>query len=463
VLSAAVLFYFLAEKPHQDELFAEGMVANRLVYLWEILLSNLVAFRRVFLDGWLKTFGALSEWQWQYVLVALAITLVAGATVILLFRVAPEDDSRENMRRHLPALILAGLALVGLSFFPYSITGFRYEDSRVFYYAAAGGALITGVVCEYLAGRLARWRRPANILLWGIVMFLISFNGLSQHAGLVRISLMQQRVLVSVVEQAPRLAPRTTLVLLSDVPVFTYLSFVWQSAVNWTYEQTNLRGIVCVVPHSCTIPYASAVVFEYSGDQGARLLDTLPAELQGQSGSEGYAPYKRISYPSFPERPKVAFDVAPDPAHLEPQGWAGKGRTLNDRRVCDAAYSGHCSLQFSNDGGPTTFSQQVDLSGTSGSFVFSLCAQAKPGPKGDLAIASVTIRYVDGATDTFDLSGQLFRTWTRHTMEFKVYRPYSSLLVELHPNTTTALIWLDGLRLTRDGSVIPILNGSFEK
>ena len=52
-------------------------------------------------------------------------------------------------------MILAGLALVGLSFFPYSLTGFRYVYSRVFYYAAAGGALIVGILIGVPGGLLA--------------------------------------------------------------------------------------------------------------------------------------------------------------------------------------------------------------------------------------------------------------------------------------------------------------------
>ncbi len=157
ILALCIINFVQAGRSYQTGLIERGMRSDIFQYLKEIIWSNLLAYRRIFVDGWLKAIGSLKDIQSLYLPYAAAITLVAGGATWWIARATHEQDRQVITSRHFIALVFTGLAIIGLSFFPYSITVARYDNVRVFYYAAAGGALITGIIYFRIIQALPRF------------------------------------------------------------------------------------------------------------------------------------------------------------------------------------------------------------------------------------------------------------------------------------------------------------------
>jgi hypothetical protein len=477
VLSLAVLNFLLVNKPRQTKLFEQGLVADRFQYVKEVILSNLLAYKWVFWDSWQSAaINTLNNFEWRYALFTLAIYAVVGITVYLLIRFVGKRNAPEPYTLHyFGPVLLASLAIIGLSFSPYSITTFRYSHFRVFYYAVAGAALAIGLIFDFAIQRLLpRWRNIVNIVFWGVIISLISFNGLIQHAYYVSISQVQQNILVSIVEQAPSIKKNTVIVLLvNDKTEGTFSSldaYVFNRALSWTYgyDVGRIYTNVCNNINKCApqINFKNSILFRYTEDGKTILLDTLPAEYQQVNLKKGiYTPYQQIDhYAPFPERVKGMFDAKPSLANVTPKHWINTGQTLNDRRACNVSYSGNCSLLFYNDGLSTGFTQQVAVTGDANAhFELSLWAKSDKAVPNTLSMATLTVFYKDGAQDEYSITGQLYKKWTMQNIKFETTKPYDHLLLKLSPDSDSASVWLDNILLLKDGTAIAIENPSFEK
>jgi hypothetical protein len=472
----AVVNYIITPKAYQSYLFAQGLSTS---YIKEVFISNLLAYRRILVDGWLV---ALNEWKnlpGNLLLLAGILTLVVSGIVRLLMHWAGDAESETNARKHFWGLVLVALAIIGLGFFPYSVTKYRYLDFRVFYYSSVGGALITGLVCLQISKRLPYFKGLMNFALFGGVSFLILINGLAQHAQYVAQSVIQQEVLIGIAEQAPSIKPGTVIGLIippTYISTFNLAGFTgwpfkfdahFEKALRWMYKQDNVQGVLCATVDACIgeIPYKNALLFNYIAVNHVDLIEEIPAEYQKTNTTEQYKPYDLIkSYTPFPEPLKRAFDVKPAPARIAPQGWLGENQTLNDRRVCNISHSGNCSLLFYSDGLLTGFTQQVDISGEADEqFELSLWAKSDKAVPDTLPIGTLTIFYKDGAQDEYSITGQLYKKWMSQKIKIKTSKSYNHLLLSLYPRTDAASIWLDEVRLVKDNSEILIDNPSFEK
>jgi hypothetical protein len=155
--------------------------------------------------------------------------------------------------------------------------------------------------------------------------------------------------------------------------------------------------------------------------------------------------------------------MAPDAGRVAPKNWTVEGQTFRDRKVCDAAYSGECSLLMTGGGKPTAFSQEVQVTGAALDRLELLVAgRSDKALPLSIPVATAVVLYQDGTREEFVLSAQLGVNWTSQQLAFEPRKPYTSLLLELHPNIGTRSIWLDDVHLARAGSDIPVSNSSFE-
>ncbi len=484
VLALSIFNFITADKQHQAAAF-DGSRTGISQFIQEVLLSNLIAYRRLFFDGWQTALKWALDFQTPYFYFAIAITLATGLTAWLLSRLAGEQEKQVNIGRYFAVLILAGLAIIGLSFFPYSITTARYDGLRVFYYAAAGAALVTGIIFFKICQAIPRFGKTIEFILWGVTVFLIASNGLNQYAKYAQRGLIQQQILVNIVEQAPYVSPNTTLVLLvSEESAKPFgMQIFFQYALNWIYDNLppsesiicyenrdncvfDIKGIAGSISTGAEIRvlYENVLLFRYATDKGTVLLDQIPPEYQREGVTYNYRPYRRIAaFTPFPRRPQKAFDFLPDPARLSPEAWTGATQSLNDRKVCDVSSSGRCSLLLYGDETTAAFGQTIPVSGSAGEqFKLTLWHKTQDVSIGIIP-ALVTVFYSDGSTGEFISSAQPSSDWTTTDLAFQPAKPYTHLLVTLLSNAPSGLVWLDNLLLTKDNIEVNILNPSFEK
>ncbi|NOH04654.1 MAG: hypothetical protein HND47_23135 [Chloroflexi bacterium] len=465
VMLFSIINFIQGKKGHQEKILADGQAESVFQYLTEVVTSNLLAYKRVFVGGWLDVFEKIRNAQVEYWLFGLGIVLVAVNVYYLLSRLfynTPENVSSIQLSPFLA--IIAGLAVIGLTFFPYSLTSFRYVYSRVFYYAMGGGALVLGVLYAQLVKKIPKWENILTPILGGIVILLIAVNGLAQRSSLVKTSQRQQKILVSIVEQAPYIEENTTIVLLCDKRrPFTRLDYVFRAALSWTYDQEKIRALQCDSLSACDqIPYATSLIFECNADDTVTLLQQLPAKYHNDSIK--YKPQSRINgYTPFPERAQLAFDFAPNPSNLAPQEWVGNSGSLNDRKVCNVSFAGDCSLLFFDDGIPTSFSQSLEVKGKAGeTFKFTIWAKSRSLLNKPIALATITLRNQTGIEENHLVVGQPSKEWSLFWAQFETADFYEDIMITVHPNSDSLSIWLDDIHVYRNKIEIVVENFSFE-
>ncbi len=307
VLALCIVNFIGGEKPYQSGLLEGGLKSDPLQFLGDVALSNLVAYRRIFFDGWIKAALALRDFQYRFLFIALVITLLVGCAAWLLNRSKDEERCEENSARYFTILILGGLVMVGASFFPYSLTIKRYSTFHVFYYGAAGAALIMGLIYAQMIRRIPRYKEATNTVLWGLTIFLAAFLGLEQQNALLVQSRGQQQVLLNIVEQAPALKPNVTIVLLADAGKSPFEgSAVFRNALNWTYQALpkQWQALQCAqTENRCEfvengingniqgnkffVPYENVIFFQYNTKKTA-LLAQFPKEYQQEGVTYNY-------------------------------------------------------------------------------------------------------------------------------------------------------------------------------
>jgi len=365
---------------------------------------------------------------------------------------------------------------------------------RVFYYAAAGAALSTGIFYFLVDRFVTKNKKIVYIALWSVTIFFTIFGSFKQAARVDAQSYDQQRILIQIIEQFPYLKPDTTIVLLTEsigAEPFE-LTTRFTAALRWTnktYNENEVRGLICYENlKNCTfgskgidvlarvyfttplVPrytsYKDAIVFRYSDDKNALLLGQIPLQsLQPGAIADEYQPYERIKdYVPFPARPQHAFDFTPNPNRIHPPGWIAPDQTLDDRQVCNAAHSGKCSLFFYTGRSQASFEQKIETGGMPGDYLeVALWAKAGQAVNEVIPIATITVFYNDGSTSEFKISSQLTRKWALKTISYESKKAYTHLLISLHPNIQSSAIWLDDLYLSKNKQEIAITNPSFEK
>jgi hypothetical protein len=237
-------------------------------------------------------------------------------------------------------------------------------------------------------------------------------------------------------------------------------------AVKWTYNRGNSTAIQCMDWIDCLIEsYANTIIFRLEEDNNVTLVAEIPIKHRQPGVTDGYKPYALIrQYVPLPERLLHLYEAAPDAGRVAPKNWTVEGQTFRDRKVCDAAYSGECSpLLMTGGGKPTAFSQEVQVTGAAlDRFELSIAGKADRLLQRSIPVVTAVVLYQDGTREEFVLSAQLDMNWTLLQLAFEPRKPYTSLLLELHPNIGTRSIWLDDVHLARAGADIPVSNSSFE-
>lgn len=483
-------YYWIAGGEYQSSRFERGLSGSVASFLVDVLLGNLKAIWFSFIVSWGNAIESLLA-AWRYLPYAIAMTLVAAGGIWWHNFVSDDEEDVIFKARNVYVYgFLAGVLIFLMGFFPFSITDIRDETWRVFYYSALGPAFFWGSVI-YLSNRIIGKRWPYfSPLVTTAFVFLISVHALDQHSSFYNASLKQQRIIESVIEEAPYLKPDTVIVLMEDraaVRAFPN-ERVLSAALIWAYSNENITARVCFINSgNCQFekiglryfsanptlnylnkvyPYEKLLIFRETDDGRAELVSNL--DSSGVSVSN-YNPYNRIvAYLPFPEFPKKAFyaGVGPDPKRLSPENWTGVGLTLNDRMVCDIAEDQHCSLHLQGSlSAPSIFSQSIELNGRAGQALkLGFWARAElividsSWPQVELTLVNE-----DGTVSqqSLYLKG-LTADWCAYEMEIDAAKPFRSIVLNLESGNGSWSIWMDALQLSVDDIPLQILNPSFE-
>jgi len=490
------LFFVQNSLVYQKRRFADGF-NDFSFFIVNVFHSNLLAYYRGFWTGWLASFRLLSM-QREFIYISVAVMLVVCSMAWIVnyltgINVLNNNDNKP-VRFFFP--LLFGLIIFGLGFFPYSVTDLRYDKWRVFYYSIIGSALIFGVVYFHLSRLSLRWGKVIFMVLWAPTLFFATLSSLNQKNSFVDESYVEQKVLSTLIEQAPYIKPETEIVMIVDSAqdkpfpnnnVFSY-------AIHWLYQRGNLNGIICYVNSpNCVFTdkalavegtpkksstgneylYKNILFFSYKPNRGLILLQKIPGEFLNDNSDSGYNPYNLISgYIPFPKRPQEAFEkeYSPHPVHVSPIGWNGEGLTMNDRKVCNEAYSGRCSLLISGDDGTTTtFSQELDVEGNSGdTLTLKLCSKAigfqkhVGNQKAPFALLTTSNTNGDSVDYKMPISWKL-ESWDCMEQVITSKQPYTHITITLENDSPTGRIWVDDVQLLKNLTEIKILNAFFEK
>jgi hypothetical protein len=459
-----------------------------------VLLSTFKAYIWGFVDAWQVAVQNIDR-NVLFLLPALALTLIAVSVMLWTARIGGLADGRAaSSTRPLAVLFLAGVAIFGLAFLPYAVTDWRWVGWRVFYFPSIGAALALVAVILFVVRKLPAYGKAAFMILGAVLLFLASLNGFAQKADASRKSGRQQKALVSLIEQAPHLQPGTTLVLYSSATRLQPFAEDWiaDRAIDWTYDPFVGRAVICygdrtdcafsasgftssdrrfVAGPSDEVPYDELLFFQYFWRRGYVLQREIPRDLlPGGSTVSNYDPYARISgYTPFPQRPQVAFEAeyAPVPARVAPRKWKGEQTTLDDRRVCDVAHEGRCSLHIAQGvGSIKRFGQEISFEGGSGEQlllqVWTKRGEMRPHLQTPRAI--LQIMQADGTTAEYVLAMDgSSQTWTVYQLRLETPKAYTRLRLSLESGPETADVWFDSLSLMTGSLAIPIENTSFEE
>jgi hypothetical protein len=306
-LLSYLLFYFTRPLLYQSKRLSEGLGVWE--FLLEVVKSNLLAFKQGFWDGWVDAVHGLVSAP-RFLIFAGLVAIVASLVLTYLARHSKKDDGVNN--RQYGGLILAGLAIFGLGFSLYSLTNIRYDQWRVFYYAAIGGGIAVAAGVTLLANKWGRGRLfiPVSALL----IFVAANVGLVQHSLLVGTSEAQQSVLSAMVGEVPNVVPNAVFIVSMD-----HISLrpfpnntVFSNAVSWVYgkeiqvrmcyqdrENCSIEQGILIVNDiqqpelSGAFSAEDLLVFEYTQETGPILLGEHPL-------LEGYAPAAQITEGALP-------------------------------------------------------------------------------------------------------------------------------------------------------------------
>ena len=301
-------------------------LSERLVSL---LYSLTRAYVRNFGTAWYESLRGL-DWQDPHLQVSVGLTLFVVAPAIWLH--ARGDDETNPVVDSNRDLALGAFGLVGVlaGYALYLPTAWRNTNWRVFLYSSIGAALALAIVCFGFARVFGKWQRVVFVSVTSVLIAIATHHALAQHQGYFEYSQRQQQILASIIRQAPRFEPGTTVLLVDHTPTAALkawsmciaVSPCLEGALRYIYGDHTLHAMYCapgyrprrefseecrfeadrasvsyVHPGSrkemrTSSPYSSLVVFENS-DQGLNVVNNLNAYSSG-SGTNSYAPGRRI-------------------------------------------------------------------------------------------------------------------------------------------------------------------------
>jgi hypothetical protein len=287
------------------------------------------AYVRNFGTGW---YEALRGLNWHDPDLQLSAGLTVFVIVPAIWLHASRDEETRPAMDTKRYLVLASLGVVAVlpAFATYLPTVWRNSNWRVFLYSSIGAALAVGVACFLFARLFGQWQRFVFVGLTSALIGIATVHALAQHRGYFEASQRQQQILSSILGEAPRLKPGTTVLLIDRTPTAAFKAFsmctVVSNCLEWAlryvYGDSTLRAMYCApgyrprnefseechfethrvsVPyvHSGSkkemrpsSPYASLVVFENSA-RGLSVLEDISG-YQAQAGANGYEPGRRI-------------------------------------------------------------------------------------------------------------------------------------------------------------------------
>lgn len=493
ILVMSLVFILVNGAGYQTMRFEQGYTTNGS-FLDEVIDSNLQAYEHAYIFAWQQAFASLGH-AIPYLTYAFVVTLVFLCGSWAVKRLFIDD---EYVSLSSPGffwlMLIVGFGVFGLGFFPYSLTDLRYNTWRVFYYSAIGASLFWGVIFRRITIQFGAWRDSIFIFIGSVLVFFSATHGLVQHADFVTESQYQQRVLGSITEQVPAVEPGVIFVFLVDS--MRNRPFpndqVVARALGWVYDRVDgnwVRGVSCykeknnciftnsgILIDSIAIKklsreydYNEVIIFSYHNDHYMTLLTDIPEELIPGMDVVGYDPYSHISYIPFPERPQKAFvtGLGPNPVRTAPEGWKGFNITMNDRRVCDNAHSGFCSLHLQGtEEVSSKFSQEVEFDGEAGQEIgLDLWNKISEDFENDIPVqVLLKILYANGTISEHRIFIEALTTeWRFFSIDLIAEKPFSHIMIDFESGRNAGSIWFDDIELMIDSKLVPILNPSFER
>jgi hypothetical protein len=241
----------------------------------------------------------------------------------------------------------------------------RLQDFRIYLLSMLGSASGLMLALFLLTRRLPR---AGNAVMLGVTVPFVALGytfAMQQHQRYVNYSLAEQQILQQLVAQAPRLRPRSVVILadrtgfVEDQYMFFYGLYLG-AGVQYLYGDQSLEAATCplgspgTLGNTCafgkesvrlsgstsyqrdqTIPYERIVLLTNGLDD--RLHVMTPVEAAAEFGATGYDPYAHIAGSSPTPRAATLFSCTPlmacyrdavPPSHafdLPPAGPIGKG------------------------------------------------------------------------------------------------------------------------------------------
>ncbi len=272
-------------------------------------------YLQTFLHGWYEAFSRIGQNIW--IVPTLAALVLSGAVAIYLARLS--EASAFPSRQQLLLWLLAGLlfmlpAIAMLMWFE----KYQIELWRMYIYVPIGAAAVVMSVLLLLVSLIkkARLRQALVICLCLVLMFPALSRLFIQHAHFVDSANAKAKILLQIVEQAPRFNSNARLVLATDLSLDelseTGIAELWtnmfDSASYLLYgEDRPMFSSLCILGDACSTDdidkkllylaadtdYSEIVMFRLHDDLSVELLRELPPELGGPNNAS-YKPDRLI-------------------------------------------------------------------------------------------------------------------------------------------------------------------------
>ncbi len=242
----------------------------------------------------------------RYTIYALMAGIVVAIVAWQHWRKGEATRSKVDWQANL-LLVLAGLALMGVSFAPYLPTPYRNATFRVFYLSSLGASLALASLVHWGLSYMRRYAQLPAAVIAGVLVMLGTHNAIGQLDFFVRASDSVQRMFAGILTAAPSVPDPNSIIVFVD-ETLEYQDG-WHlggstsnffSALQFLYYDDDLRSRFCIVaperPTSycvfrsdelwaydeagglITIPYPQVIVIRTDYHGGFELLEEIPEE-----------------------------------------------------------------------------------------------------------------------------------------------------------------------------------------
>ena len=269
----------------------------------------------------------------------LAATYAVLAAVGLFVLGKNRTDNKDT--RFYVEFALIGIFIIGLGFSPFAITRFRYDEWRVYFLSSFGAAIFLGCILLLMVKTLFKNRLALIAPLFGFIYIFVGMHSLLlQHEVFIEASRIQERMIVDVTRQAPRLKEHAYLIILNMPERNEYLAnmyFRYQFmpyALAYVYQDyEHIQGIdYCAINEEgkmvsvirdyrlqkpicgegkLQVPWEAVLIFDYSAQNGFILVEDVAVDLlSAQDTKTQYQPFQLIDVEAeMPQRAKAITKV----------------------------------------------------------------------------------------------------------------------------------------------------------